>query len=276
VKLISFEREGRASFGALEADEVIDLAGAHASTLKQALALGAIPSIPSGARYPLADVKLLPPIPDPGKILCIGVNYDDHRIETGRAKLDHPTIFTRWADTLVPHGEPMILPMASERFDYEGELAVIIGKGGRRIAEADALSHVAGYACFNDGSIRDWQNFTSQFTPGKNFPGTGGFGPWMVTADEIADPQGLTLTTRLNGATVQEASTGDMVFGVATLIAYISQFTTLSPGDIISTGTPGGVGAKREPPLWMKDGDVAEVEISGVGLLCNPIVAERA
>ena len=275
MKLISFRRGDSRAFGLVEGEEVVDLSGAHASTLKQALALNGLAEADgSAARYALADVTLLPPIPDPGKILCIGVNYDDHRVETGRPKMDYPTIFTRWADTQVAHGAPLIRPMASERFDFEGELAVVIGRGGRRIAEAEALSHVAGYACYNDGSVRDWQNHTSQFTPGKNFPGTAGFGPWLVTADEIPDPQALRLTTRLNGQVVQDASTGDMVFGVAKLIAYISQFTALAPGDVISTGTPGGVGARRDPPLWMKPGDTVEVEISHVGILTNPVEGE--
>lgn len=274
MKLVSFQRGDSRSYGRLDGDEVVDLSGAHAATLREALALEGVAEGSGAARYPLAEVTLLPPIPDPGKILCVGINYDDHRVETGRPKMDYPTIFTRWADTQVAHGAPLIRPMASERFDFEGELAVIIGKGGRRISEAEALAHVAGYSCYQDGSIRDWQNHTQQFTPGKNFPGTGGFGPWMVTADEIPDPQALQLTTRLNGEVVQDASTGDMVFGVASLIAYISQFTLLSPGDVISTGTPGGVGARRNPPLWMKAGDVVEVQISGIGTLKNPVVGE--
>lgn len=277
MRLVSFLHGESAGFGLFDGELITDLGGAHAATLKEALALDRLPEPQAdGRRIPLADVRLLPPIPDPGKIFCIGVNYDDHRIETGRAKMDHPTVFTRWADTQVAHEQPLVRPLASERFDFEGELAVVIGKGGRRIAKADAMAHVAGYACYNDGSIRDWQNHTSQFTPGKNFPGTGGFGPWLTTADEIADPHALTLTTRLNGEVVQQASTADMVFRIPALIAYISQFTTLSPGDVISTGTPGGVGAKRTPPLWMKAGDVVEVEIEGVGLLRNSVIAEQA
>lgn len=275
MRLISFERDGEASFGALDGDEVADLSGAHAATLKEMLALGPPPAIPPEAsRHPLSAVRLLPPIPGPAKIICVGVNYDEHRIETGREKAAFPTLFTRFADTLVADGEPLVLPRESERLDFEGELAVIIGKAGRRIAEADALSHVAGYACFNDATIRDWQAHTSQFTPGKNFPATGGFGPWIVTVDEVSDPQSLTLTTRLNGEVVQQASTGDMIFSVARLIAYVSSFTPLSAGDVISTGTPGGVGAKRTPPLWMKDGDTVEVEIAGIGLLRNRVSRE--
>jgi 2-keto-4-pentenoate hydratase/2-oxohepta-3-ene-1,7-dioic acid hydratase in catechol pathway len=275
MKLVSFEYRGSPSFGMLEGDEVLDLSGAHATSLKEALALGPVKRSPDGRRLPMSEVKLLPPILTPAKIFCIGVNYDDHRIETGRAKVDYPTVFTRFADTQVPHDGTLIRPLASEEFDFEGELAVIIGKGGRRIAEAEALSHVAGYACYNDGSVRDWQNRTSQFTPGKNFPATGGFGPWLVTADEIPDPQALTLTTRLNGEVVQQASTRLMIFSVAAVIAYLSEFTALSPGDVIATGTPAGVGAKRSPPLWMKDGDVVEVEIERIGTLRNRVAAER-
>ncbi len=275
MKLITYNYKDSQGFGAVEGDLVHDLSGAHAATLKDALALGRPLSIsPDARKTPLTDVVLAPPLPNAGKVFCVGVNYDDHRIETGRAKMDYPTIFTRWADTFVAHGQPLVRPAASERLDFEGELAVIIGKAGRHITEADAMDHVAGYACFNDGSVRDWQNHTSQFTPGKNFPGTGGFGPWIVTADEIADPHALTLTTRLNGEVVQQASTADMVFRIPALIAYISTFTRLSPGDIISTGTPGGVGAKRTPPLWMKPGDQVEVEISSVGLLSNSVIAE--
>lgn len=274
MKLVSFTHHGKAGFGRVDGDDVIDLSSAVLPDLKTALAegLSALPA--SGPRLSLHAVTLLPPIPNPDKIFCVGINYADHREETGRAATDYPTIFTRFADTQVAHGQPLIRPKASERFDYEGELAVIIGKAGRAIAEAEALTHVAGYACYNDGSIRDWQNHTSQFTPGKNFPGTGGFGPWMVTADEAGPVDQMTVTTRLNGQVVQHASCSLLIFNVAQCIAYISGFTELRPGDVISTGTPGGVGAKRVPPLWMKAGDVAEVEIAGVGTLRNPVVNE--
>jgi 2-keto-4-pentenoate hydratase/2-oxohepta-3-ene-1,7-dioic acid hydratase in catechol pathway len=273
VKLISFSFGGREGFGTLFGDEVADLSSAAIPDLKTALAAG----LPASAARTLkmADVNLLPPIPNPGKIFCVGLNYVEHREETGRAATAHPTIFTRFADTQVGHDAPLICPRESEKFDFEGELAVIIGKAGRRIFEAEALAHVAGYACYNDGSIRDWQNHTAQFTPGKNFPGTGGFGPWMVTADELPDPTVMNVTTRLNGQVVQHAPVSDMIFSIPRIIAYLSAFTMLSPGDVISTGTPGGVGAKRVPPLWMKSGDVVEVEISGIGVLRNPVIADR-
>lgn len=217
---------------------------------------------------------LLPPIMNPGKIICVGLNYDDHRKETGRAVVDHPTLFTRFADTLVGHDTAIVAPKNSDQLDYEGELAVIIGKTARHIAEESALDHVAGYACFNDGSVRDWQYQTSQFTPGKNFPRSGAFGPWMVTADEIPDPQALELTLRLNGAVMQQTTTDKMIFPVVRIIAYISAFTELAPGDVIATGTPAGVGSKRVPPVFLKPGDSVEVEISGIGTLRNPLTGE--
>jgi 2-keto-4-pentenoate hydratase/2-oxohepta-3-ene-1,7-dioic acid hydratase in catechol pathway len=274
MKLVSYTHKGRAGFGRIEGDKVIALASPDAPDLKSALAKGLADLPASGPKLNLADLTLLPPVPNPEKIFCIGINYADHRAETGRSATDHPTIFTRFADTQVAHGAAMIRPAASEQFDYEGELAVIIGAAGRHIAEADALSHVAGYSCYNDGSIRDWQNHTSQFTPGKNFPGTGGFGPWLVTADEAPPVDEMTITTRLNGQVVQNASCGLLIFNVPQIIAYLSTFTELRAGDVISTGTPAGVGAKRTPPLWMKAGDQVEVEITGIGLLKNSVVNE--
>jgi 2-keto-4-pentenoate hydratase/2-oxohepta-3-ene-1,7-dioic acid hydratase in catechol pathway len=228
----------------------------------------------SSRRLAFADVDLLPPIVDPAKVICIGINYETHRNETGRSESAYPAVFLRFSDTQIGHGTPIVRPRASTALDYEGELAVIIGRPGRAIAQADALEHVAGYACYNDASIRDWQRHTHQFTPGKNFPQTGAFGPWLVTADELDDPTNLRLVTRLNGMVVQAATTADMIFSIADIIAYVSTFTPLAAGDVIATGTPGGVGFKREPPLWMRPGDVVEVEIDGVGTLRNVIVDE--
>ena len=222
-----------------------------------------------------AVITWLPPVARPSKIFCIGVNYDAHRRETGRDPTAHPTVFTRFAHTLVGHGQALVRPAVSERFDYEGELAVIIGRGGRRIGAEHALAHVAGYACFNDGSVRDYQRHTSQFTPGKNFDHTGGFGPWLLTADEVADPQALTLETRLAQEVMQRAPTAHMIFSVTAIIEYISSFCTLMPGDVIATGTPGGVGDKRHPPRYMQPGEEVEVDIEGIGTLCNPIVLEK-
>jgi 2-keto-4-pentenoate hydratase/2-oxohepta-3-ene-1,7-dioic acid hydratase in catechol pathway len=281
MKLISFRHIGRQSYGFIDDDHrVIDLGAAPnaPADLKSAFAQGVIDTLIKHAtsRLELNEVELLPVIPNPAKIFCVGHNYESHRQETGRAKVDYPSIFTRFADTLTAHDTPIIRPTVSETLDFEGELALIIGKPGRHILEAEALSYVAGYAPFNDASVREWQWHTQQFIPGKNFPHTGGFGPWMITADELPDPGATSVTTRLNGQVVQSQSTSDMIFSVPVIIAYLSTFTQLSPGDVICSGTPGGVGAKRTPPLWMKPGDVVEVDIPGVGLLRNTIVLEGA
>jgi 2-keto-4-pentenoate hydratase/2-oxohepta-3-ene-1,7-dioic acid hydratase in catechol pathway len=195
--------------------------------------------------------------------------------EMGREAPAHPVVFVRFTSSLVGHEAPLCKPDASEQFDFEGELAVVIGKRARNVRRENALDIVAGYGCFNDGSVRDFQRHSGQFTPGKNFPGSGAFGPWLVTGDEIADPQALRLETRLNGAVVQSANTGELIFGIAELIEYISIWTELVPGDVIVTGTPGGVGAGRKPPLWMRPGDRIEVEISGLGCLSNPVATEN-
>ncbi|MDA0704597.1 MAG: fumarylacetoacetate hydrolase family protein [Proteobacteria bacterium] len=282
MKFASFSKDGKASYGAVTKDGIVDLGRRlnHAD-LKAVIAAGAIDEARKAADgqaadMPVESVTLLPPIPNPSKIICIGLNYHDHRKETGRTEeTANPTLFTRFADTQIGHGQAMILPMASEQLDFEGELALVIGKEARHVSQANALSHIAGYTCFNDGSVRDWQFHTTQFVPGKNFPATGGCGPWMVTADEVPDPSKLTLTTRLNGKQVQHSPTDMLIFPIPRLIEYISTFTTLRPGDLIVTGTPGGVGAKRTPPLWMKAGDKVEVEITGVGTLVNTIAAER-
>ena len=191
--------------------------------------------------------------------------------ETKRADSDYPSLFLRFNDSLAAHGDEVLRPEFSERFDWEGELAFVIGKGGRHIAKDKAFEHIAGYACFNDISVRDWQKHTHQFTPGKNFPGTAPFGPVLVTPDELPDVSQLTLETRVNGQVVQHASVGDLIFDIPTIVAYVSRFTPLSAGDVIATGTPGGVGDRREPPLYMKDGDLVEVEITGLGVLRNRI-----
>jgi 2-keto-4-pentenoate hydratase/2-oxohepta-3-ene-1,7-dioic acid hydratase in catechol pathway len=227
---------------------------------------------------PLQVGEFLPVIPNPSKIFCVGVNYADHQKEMGRgsAPPEHPTIFLRFADTLVAHGKPAFVPRVSQNVDYECELAVIIGKAGRYIDKASALDHIAGYTCFNDISIRDWQRHTSQFTAGKNFPGSGPLGPWMVTKDELGDPHNLAIRTRLNGKVLQDGNTNQLIFKIPDLIAYISSFSPLSPGDIIATGTPSGVGAARTPPLFMKAGDVVEVDIAGIGVLKNKMELEPA
>jgi 2-keto-4-pentenoate hydratase/2-oxohepta-3-ene-1,7-dioic acid hydratase in catechol pathway len=225
----------------------------------------------SGERVAPEQVRLLPVIPNPGKLICVGLNYKSHVAETKRPDAEYPSLFLRFNDSLAAHGDEVLRPSFSERLDWEGELAFVIGKGGRHIAKEDAFEHIAGYACFNDVSVRDWQKHTHQFTPGKNFPGTGPFGPYLVSRDEVPDVTQLQLETRLNGQVVQHASVGDLIFDIPTIVAYISRFTPLSPGDVIATGTPGGVGDRREPPLYMKTGDVVEVEITGLGILRNPI-----
>jgi 2-keto-4-pentenoate hydratase/2-oxohepta-3-ene-1,7-dioic acid hydratase in catechol pathway len=282
MKLATFSVAGRTGFGIVKQDGLVDagrLLDNRYGSLKALLAGGGLSELArlgTSARpdHRLDAVTLLPVIPDPDKILCIGINYATHVRETGREMPKYPMIFVRFTNTQVGHGQPMVKPRVSDKFDFEGELAVIIGRRGRHIPKERALEHVAGYACYNDGSVRDWQRHTVQFTPGKNFVSTGAFGPWMVSADDIPDPARLTLTTRLNGEVMQHAPVSDLIFTVADLIAYISIFTELVPGDVIVTGTPGGVGNYREPPVFMKPGDRIEVEISEIGVLANPIVAE--
>jgi 2-keto-4-pentenoate hydratase/2-oxohepta-3-ene-1,7-dioic acid hydratase in catechol pathway len=224
----------------------------------------------------LATVSLLPPVPHPEKIVCIGLNYVDHSAESGFKQPDFPTVFNRFNSSLIGHGAAIIKPPQSEQLDYEGELAAIIGKAARHVSEADALDYVVGYSVFNDASIRDYQFKAPQWTPGKNFDNTGAFGPCFVTSDALPKGcAGLKLETRLNGQVVQSASITDMVFSVARLVSILSSFMTLKPGDVIVTGTPSGVGLARKPPLWMKPGDVVDVEIEKIGLLRNPIVAEQ-
>ncbi len=281
MKLASFRHAGVASWGVV-GDSVIHDVGAvlrdRLPDLKSAIAAGALPAAAEAAgrapRLALDAVDWLPVIPNPDKILCIGLNYEEHRKETGRAVVGHPTIFTRFANSQVGHLAPLVRPKASSDFDYEGELAVIIGTSCRHVPRSDAFDQVAGYAPYNDGSVRDWQRHTHQFTPGKNFVGTGPFGPWMVTPDEIGPLDALRIQTRVNGQVVQDARFGEMLFDIPTQIEYCSTFTRLEPGDVIATGTPGGVGAKRNPPLWLKPGDTVEVEIERVGLLRNPVVDE--
>lgn len=281
MKLMSFLRLGRPGFGAVVDHGIIDLTAmlpGQPRCLRTAIAHGQLASAMDcvegrAPEFSTADVTFLPPITDPSKILCVGLNYAKHQAETGRPDVEHPTIFTRFADSQVGHLQPMIKPDQSARFDYEAELAVVIGQGGRFISEDDALSHVAGYACYNDGSIRDWQRHTSQFTPGKNFPGTGAFGPYLVTPDEVGDYRKLPIESRLNGEVMQKATLADLIFPIPRLLSYISEFTALSSGDVIVTGTPGGVGDRREPPVYMVPGDVIEVDIGIVGTLVNPIVS---
>jgi len=284
MRWLSFVHGGKSTFGIVKGEGVVDV-GALAPELldlKAAIAAGRLGELGQAAAalppdLPLAGLKYLPVIANPAKILCAGLNYKTHQDETGRGQGDeHPTIFVRFAAAQVAHGEAMWLPGESKRLDFEGEIALVIGKPGRRIAKEDWLGHVAGFAPYNDGSVRDWQRHTTQFTPGKNFARTGGFGPWMMTPDEVGDPEALELTTRLNGEVMQNAQAKDLIFGFGELVAYCSAFIDLEAGDVIVTGTPGGVGAARKPALWMKPGDTIEVDVKPVGTLANSIVAEPA
>lgn len=284
MKLVSFTGAGGVpGFGAVKDGGVVDLGrrmgDRGATSLRTLLShglLGAAHDIVAGSTpdIGLEGLSYAPTLPDPDKIICVGLNYRDHVAETGRTETAKPALFARFAGSQVGHLQPLVKPAVSNDFDYEGELAVVIGTGGRHIPAAQAFGHIAGYACYNEGSVRDWQRHTSQFLAGKTFAGTGGFGPWLVTADEIADPSALTLETRLNGQVVQHTTVDMMITPIPELIAYISTVLPLLPGDVIVTGTPGGVGSRRSPPLWMRAGDVAEVEISGVGTLRNPVIAE--
>jgi len=273
MRLMSFLRpDGTPSWGVATGETVSDL-GDRAPGLKAALATQ-VSLAPAGASWRLDEITFLPPIPDPDKIICVGLNYLSHVLEGGREPPKKPTIFTRWANTQVGHGQAIVRPNVSETLDYEGELAVVIGNACRHVKAADFASVVAGYSCYNDGSVREWQRHSGQFTPGKNFPSTGGFGPWIVTPDEMGDVTRQSLLTRLNGEEVQRATLDDLVFDVPALVEYCSTFTRLEPGDVIITGTTGGVGAYRKPPLWMKPGDIVEVEISGIGTLRNTVTQE--
>ncbi|WP_200957860.1 fumarylacetoacetate hydrolase family protein [Sphingomonas sp. Root710] len=274
MRYLSYRFEGKPGWGRIEGDRVVPLEGVHPS-LKAAIVAGALgtEALRNGgaATIALSDVEFAPLVTDPGKILCVGLNYENHRRETGRAEVKHPTIFTRFADSQTGHRTPILRPRESTRLDYEGELAIVIGKAGRRIPAAEAFDHIAGYSCYNDGSIRDWQAHTIQFGPGKNFPQTGAFGPWLVTPDEFGKPGPQRIQTRLNGEVMQSAVFDDMIFPIERLVEYCSTFTPLSPGDVIVTGTPGGVGAKRDPQVFMKPGDKVEIEIDGIGILENSI-----
>ncbi len=284
MKLISFLHHNTPSYGIVQGDDVLNLTpllGAQAPDLKSLIAHNMLDQAAKALAshkpdLKFADLHLLPVITNPNKIVCVGLNYADHVRETGRELTESPALFLRVSESQIGHGQNIVRPPESHRLDYEGEIAVVIGKGGRRISEADSWSHIAGYSCYNDGSIRDWQVSTTQWTAGKNFWRTGGFGPWMVTADEIKPDQKMTLITRLNGQELQRATTDMMIHSIPRQIAYISTFIPLEPGDVIVTGTPGGVGNKRTPQVFMKPGDVVEIEVDAVGILRNGIVDDVA
>ena len=282
MKLMMFAHGGKTRLGVVQGEEVVavvgagvpdDLAGVIAGGDAALAAVEAAAA--SGERLNLADVTPALPLAHPGKFICVGLNYALHAKEGGHDIPTYPSFFPRYATSLVPAGGNVIRPKSSVTLDYECELAFIIGKGGRHISEADALGHVFGYTLFNDVSVREYQRKTSQWTPGKNFDGTGPFGPVVVTPDELPPgASGLRITTRVNGETMQDSNTEDMIFTVANIIATLSEFMTLEAGDVVATGTPSGVAHARKPPAWMKAGDVVEVEVEKIGVLRNPVVDE--
>ena len=271
--------DGTAIWGPVDADGIADVSArwrSPAELLEASMNDAGRAAIADAARdvTALDALERLPPIPAPARIICVGVNYADHAAESDRAAEPpgHPVLFTRFTSSLVGAGQPIERPIASRQFDWEGELAVVIGRRAQRIGRDVALDHVAGYSCFMDGTLRDWQRHTSQFTPGKNFDRSGAWGPWIVTADEVPDPGALELTTTVDGEVVQHASTSLMIHDVAAIVSYCSTFTTLEPGDVIATGTPAGVGFARTPPRWLEPGQEVCVEISSIGTLTNPVV----
>ncbi|MDZ3992656.1 fumarylacetoacetate hydrolase family protein [Pseudomonas sp. Teo4] len=282
MKLVSFHLNNRPGYGAVVGDRVVDLSSyfkdvpdlasliAAPGKLEQAKKLAAA----SDGELVLADLTLSPVIPSPGKIICVGINYVAHAEEAGRKVGQHPVIFQRFAETLQAHDAPLVRPKVSDEFDFEAELAVVIGKGGSHIAPENAMEHVAGYTCFNDASVRDWQFHTHQYGMGKTFRFTGALGPWLVTADEIADYRDMQIRGILNGEQMQEGKLSELAFDIPHLISYVSQALDWNPGDILATGTPSGIGFKRNPPIFLKPGDIFEVTISQIGTLRNPVIDE--
>jgi acylpyruvate hydrolase len=291
MKIVGFETGGRPRLGMVDGDQVIDLQAVDAnapSDLAEALKVGngdltALSDLarraPAGARLPLRGLKYALPVARPGKIVALGLNYLEHVKEgPNRDNLPKfPTIFMRCLTSLTPHQSPIVRPLASETLDYEAELVIVIGKRAKHLTMANAYSCIAGYSCFNEGSVREFQRKTTQWDMGKNFDRTGGFGPWMVTADEVpAGGKGLKIQSRLNGQVMQSDNTDNMMFPIAETLVYVTQGMTLEPGDVLLTGTPSGVGHARKPPVWMKAGDICEIDIEGVGVLSNPVEDEKA
>jgi 2-keto-4-pentenoate hydratase/2-oxohepta-3-ene-1,7-dioic acid hydratase in catechol pathway len=282
MKLVSYRHQGRSGFGAIKDQDIIDLAkrlpavADLAALISDSAALDEARRLAdtAAADLALAAVELEPVIPRPSKIICVGINYVAHAAEAGRTVGQYPVIFHRFAQTLVAHGAPIIRPRVSDHFDFEAELAVVLGKGGSHIKPEDAMQHVAGYTCFNDASVRDWQFHTHQYGMGKNFRGTGALGPWLVTADEIRDYRELSIEGLLNGERMQIGQLSELAFDIPALIAYVSQALDWQPGDILATGTPSGIGFKRQPPIFLKPGDTFDVVIPGVGTLTNPVADE--
>ena len=279
MKLVSFKINGKASYGIVKDGGVIDVGarlGAKYADLGAVIASRALGEVQKfDGEKPdakLANIEYLPTIPAPGKVVCIGYNYRAHVAETGAKLPEYPAVFIKLMSALVAHEKPIVAPKISGDYDYEGELAVVIGGGGRHITAANAMRHVAGYTIMDDGSVRDWQK--QNLIAGKNFPNSGSMGPWMTTADEIPDPAALTLVTRVNGEERQRSGVDKLIFDIPKLIVYVSSFTRLDPGDVISTGTPEGIAWSRKPPLWLKPGDTLEIEISKIGVLRNRVISE--
>ncbi len=287
MRLVAFDDGGAARLGVLQGETVVDLAHAAPELPRDlvgliragyggfAAAAAAVRTAKADATRPLAGLRFRLPVENAGKIVCLGLNYVDHAAEGGHAKPDYPSLFLRCGTSLVAHGEAMWRPTASSKFDYEAELVAVVGRTARHVKAADALACIAGYSCFNDGSLRDYQRKTTQWTIGKNFDRTGGFGPWFVTADELPPgATGLSIQSRLNGKVMQNANTSDMIFPVAETVALLSECLTLEPGDLLVMGTPAGVGYARTPPVWMQPGDTIDIAIEGIGVLSNPIREE--
>lgn len=280
LKALSFEINDRDTYG-LFADEQIweaddDFRWRYVD-LRAVLAADALAELPkhcSAAALATDSIRFLPPIPNPDKLICVGVNYRPHVEEMGREIPEHPLLFVRFPASQVGHRQALVKPSISEQYDFEGELAIVIGEKARHVSRDNALDYIAGYTCFMDGTVRDWQRHTTQFTPGKNFKQSGAMGPYLVTPDELSSPSELALETRINGEIMQRGTAADLIFDIPALIAYCSTFTELLPGDVIATGTPGGVGAARKPPVWLRAGDVLEVDIGELGCLCNTVRGE--
>jgi 2-keto-4-pentenoate hydratase/2-oxohepta-3-ene-1,7-dioic acid hydratase in catechol pathway len=286
MRFVTYRKSGSQRVGIVDGDTIVDSAAIDPGaprTMKQLITDGVparladkLASADDTARIPIAEAELLIPLPDAGKLICVGLNYHDHAVETGQTVPPYPAIFMRALTSLVAAGEPMIVPRVSQQLDFEAELVIVVGRRARHVGEAEALSHVFGYTCLNEGTVRDYQNISSQWTIAKNFDRTAPIGPWITTADDLPPgADGLSIRTLVNGAVMQDASTSNMIFSVARIVSLLSEAMTLEPGDLISTGTPAGVGVGRNPPVWLKPGDTVTVEIEGVGVLSNPVASER-